>query len=641
MSDTPLWRKIVILVLIVLGVIYALPNLYGDDTAIQISAKGTATLDTAVQAKVRSLLTHHNISIIGVSHAGDNLLFRLPPSKQALAQELVQADLGSQYVVALNLAPKTPDWLRALGAVPMKLGLDLRGGIHFLMQVNTNAMLKQRLEGDIHTITNELREKMLRYSAIIPDGETGITLQFRDAPTRNQAYDLLSNQPSFYQSYTFSKSQTGSIYRLKATLIPAAVTKDKVYAVQQNLNTLRQRINQLGVSEPVISQQGEDQISVDLPGIQDTARAKEMIGKVATLRIQFVDQKHDPIEAAKTGIIPFGDTLYPVPAGMYQYQGQPSAYVLLKNQIILTGKSITSAEAGLDPQKGEPSVNVTVAGSDVSFFNEITAKNYLKLMATVYVETVPVKTLVNGQVKTTYKQNTKIISIATQASPTGLPSRFQISGAMSMAEAQNLAFLLRSGAYVAPLSFVQEQVVGPSLGARNIEMGVLSCEIGMLLVIVFMAFYYRVFGLIADVALILNVIFVVAIQSVLGFTMTLPGIAALVLTVGMAVDANVLIDERIREELRLGMSPLAAIRAGYDRAFTTIVDANVTTLIVAVVLFCLGTGPVKGFAVTLTIGILTSMVTAIFFTRSFVDMVYGRKQHLKSISIGIKVEAKH
>lgn len=623
MNRYPVWRYILILVLVVLGVIYALPNLYGDDAAVQISMKGGAVLPTNLVPEIEQTLTQQKIAYQSVEQEPNSYLVRLSHADdQSKAQDVLQAKLGDTYSVALNLAPRTPQWLQDIGAEPMKLGLDLRGGIHFLYQVDVKNMLKERIKSDMHSIGDQLRDAMIRYIGISPLDNNGILLRFNNENARDQAADDVRKN---FPNYTLVPRQQGGTYLLELKMLPAAIQKLKEYAVTQNITILNRRVNALGVSEPVITQQGADQIAIDLPGIQDTARAKEQIGAVATIRLQLQDTEHDAATAARTGVVPFGDTLY-------RYEGMP---VLLKNQVILAGSSITSATAGVG-QDGRPNVNITVGGDGVSYFNKMTADNVGKPLAVVYTQTQYDKKLVDGKVVMTPRQIDKVINIATINSALG--RNFQIMGLESLAYAQDLALQLQSGAYAAPIVAVAENVVGPSMGAENIAMGIKACELGSLFVFVFMIIYYRVFGFVADIALILNVVFVVAIQSVLGFTMTLPGIAALVLTVGMAVDANVLINERIREELRLGMSPQAAIAAGYGRAFTTIVDANVTTLIVAAVLFALGTGAVQGFAVTLTIGLLTSMVTAIFFTRALVNLLYGRKQHLQQLSIGIKVK---
>lgn len=624
MNHYSIWRYILIVILVSLGVLYALPNLYGDDPAVQVSIKGGEPLPSTLLSSIETVLQQQHIPFKSVVVDGSDYLIRLiNPETQAKAQDVIQATLGDSYIVALNLAPRTPAWLQALGAQSMKLGLDLRGGIHFLYQVDVENMQKERVKNDMRAMGDQLRNSSIRYMAILPTNNgTALSLHFTDQSSRDQALSLIQKN---FSDYTATSNQFGSYYLLNLVMMPDALQKLKEYAVSQNITILNRRINALGVSEPVIAQQGADQISIDLPGIQDTARAKEQIGAVATVRFQLVDTDHDASTVAQTGLVPFGDTLY-------HFNGNP---VLLKNQIVLNGSSITSATSAFD-QNGRPAVSITVGGDGVDYFNQVTGNNIGKPMATIYLQTEIQKKLVNGEIQLESHQVEKIINIATIQGALGRD--FQIMGLDSTGYARDLALQLQSGAYAAPLVAVEEQVVGPSMGQQNIAMGVKACEIGSLFVFLFMLFYYRVFGLVADLALTLNVVFVVAIQSLLGFTMTLPGIAALVLTVGMAVDANVLINERIREELRLGMSPQAAIAAGYDRAFTTIIDANVTTLIVASVLFSLGTGPVQGFAVTLTIGLLTSMLTSIFFTRSIINLIYGRKHHLKTLSIGMRVK---
>ncbi len=631
MNQYPLWRYLLIVVLITVGVIYAAPNLYGTDPAIQVQPKSGKPVSLQTVTTIKQALASQSLSYLSIKQRPDGLLIRFKNNEDQLtAQGVIQAALNNQYTVALNLAPLTPHWLRTLGAEPMKLGLDLRGGIHFLYQVDVKAMLKERLNGDIHAMGERLRQADIRYAHIAlltPDlrqqRQGGVAIAFRTQETRDKAYQLLSRQNEFSE-YQWTDSQSGGRYFVKAIFLQQAAIALEQQAMSQNLMILRNRVNELGVSEPVIQQQGKHQISVDLPGIQDTARAKEIIGKVATLRFQLVDTEHDAESAANTGDIPFGDTLY-------RFQGRP---ILVKNDIVLHGKSIMHAST-IVGDDGRPAVSIRAGGAEISRFNRITGENVGKPMATVYIETRPVQQLVNDKVVMTQRQFPKIINIANINSALG--NSFQIVGLESNYAAQNLALLLRSGAYTAPVTAVSERTIGPSLGKENISAGTLACEVGLLLVAIFMLVYYRLFGLVANIALMLNVVFIVAIMSMIGATLTLPGIAAIVLTVGMAVDANVLINERIREELRLGVSPQAAIFAGYERAFVTIVDANVTTLIVAVILFALGTGSVQGFAVTLIIGLLTSMVTAIFFTRAAINLIYG-KRRVMQLSIGIKIK---
>lgn len=622
MNRYSLWRYLFLVVIIIFGAIYAAPNLYGEDPAIQITPKSAIVIPQSVTEEITASLNAQKLPFISVVRQvkSNSVEIRFHNTEDQLkAQGVVEATLGNKYTVVLNLAPRTPAWLQNLGAKPMRLGLDLRGGVHFLLNVDTKAMLKERENSDVHAIGKQLRDKDIRYAGIVASGAQGITIRFRDEQSQQQALTLINKN---YPEYEFRATKTG--FNLQGKMLPDEIAKMQLLAVQQNITTMRNRVNDLGVAEPVILQQGKSHISIDLPGIQDMARAKNMIGKVATIRLQLVDTENSPATAASTGVVPFGTTLY-------RFEGRP---VLLKNQVILHGTSILNAST-ITGEDGRPAVSIRAGGSGVSLFNKMTSDNIGKPLATVYVETKAIKKIVNGKVVTSHKQVAKVINIATIQSALG--NSFQVTGLDSMLYAKRLALLLRSGAYSAPVSFVQERLVGPSLGKENIRMGVLSCEVGALLVFIFMMIYYRIFGIVADLALILNLILLVAIMSVLGFTLTLPGIAGVVLTLGMAVDANVLINERIREELRLGMSNQAAIHAGYGRAFSTIVDANVTTLIVAVVLFALGTGAVQGFAVTLTIGLLISMFTSIFFTRALINLIYGRRQ-VDHLSIGIKIK---
>lgn len=629
MNQYPLWRYVLIAVLIFIGIIFAAPNLYGTDPALQIQPKSGQAVSADVIAEIKNSLAQQSIPDIGIEQQSTGLLIRFKDTEDQLkAQGYVQALVGDADTVALNLAPRTPHWLSMFGAQPMKLGLDLRGGIHFLYRVDTDAMLKERFNSDMRTISETLQKANVRYAHIALQAPNqhnqngGITIAFRSSADRDQGLSLLREKNND-ADYQFSSSQTNDRYFVNAMFLQQAAIALEEQAVTQNLTTMRNRVNELGVSEPVIQQQGKDQISVDLPGIQDTARAKEIIGKTATLRFQMVDTQNDPTAAATSGIVPFGDV-------MYEFNGHP---YLLKSDVVLHGKSILNAST-ITGDDGRPAVSIRAGGGEISRFNQVTAENIGKPMATVYVETKAVQQIVDGKVVTSQQQFPKIINVATINSALG--GTFQITGLESDYSAKNLALLLRSGAYSAPITPISERTIGPSLGKENIRTGTLACEMGLLFVAVFMLFYYGLFGLVADCALVLNVIFIVAIMSILGATLTLPGIAAIVLTVGMAVDANVLIYERIREELRNGVSPHASIYAGYERAFVTIVDANVTTLIVAIILFALGSGSVQGFAIILIIGLLTSMVTAIFFTRAIINLIYGKKR-IEKLSIGIKI----
>lgn len=620
MNRYPLWKYLLMGLLFVLGLIYALPNLYGEQPAVQISPKEQASVSQATVNQVEQVLQTLNIPYQSAAIEDGNLLVRFTSTDTQLqANDAIKKVLGDGYSVALNLAPETPKWLQAIGAQPMKLGLDLRGGVHFLLDVDVDAVVKARKQADMRSMSAQLRDSNIRYAGAELKAPNSIVLTFRSAEDRSQAQSALASN---YPDYVFNAVDKDKQWQLMASITQSALTNIDNYAVDQNIQILTNRVNELGVSEAAVQRQGRNQISVDLPGVQDTARAKNIIGQTATLRFQLVDTEHDAASAV-AGNVPMGSTLY-------TYEGHP---LLLKNSVILRGDSITYATATIG-EDGRPSVNVRLGGGAVGLFQRETAANIGKLLAVVYVETQLQTQKVNGQDIMTRKQTERVISVATIQSALG--NNFSITGLDSMRYAQNLALLLRSGAMAAPVSIIQERTIGPSLGQANIDMGVRSVIIGSLLVFIFMAFYYRVFGLVADMALTLNIIFIIAILSILGAVLTLPGIAGIVLTVGMAVDANVLINERIREELRAGMSPQASIYAGYERAFSTIVDANVTTLIVAIVLFALGSSSVKGFAVTLTVGLLTSMVTSIFFTRGVINLIYGRRT-VKKLSIGIHV----
>lgn len=618
----PLWKYLLLTVLILFGLVYAAPNIFGEDPAVQVSVKSTSNVTGNVNVldQVKQALAAQHISYLTARDEQGKTLVRLASTDvQLKARDTLKTALGDDYNVALNLASRTPGWLQALGAQPMKLGLDLRGGVHFLLDVDVQSVIKARQDGDINALSSTLRDKQIRYTDLSRQQDQ-LVIQFRDTDNLDKAMDVL---PGAFPDYQFATSKTGNA--ITATLTPAAVVNIGNYAVEQNMSILANRVNELGVSEAIVQRQGQTQISVDLPGVQDTARAKELIGKTDTLRFHLVDTEGD-VQAAAAGNVPLGSRLY-------QYESSP---ILLKNQAVLTGSSITYATATIG-ENGRPAVSIRLGGGGESLFSRVTAENIGKPLAVVYVETIPRTQVVNGQTITTQQQVERIINVATIKSALG--NSFEITGLDSPQYAQNLALLLRSGALVAPVNLVQERTVGPSLGAANIEKGMLSMLVGGLAVMIFMMCYYRVFGVVANMALLLNVVFIIAVLSMLGATLTLPGIAGIVLNVGMAVDANVLIYERIREELRLGMSPQASIHAGYERAFATIVDANVTTLIVSLILFALGGGVVKGFAITLTIGILTSMITAIFFTRAIVNKIYGGR-NVKSLSIGIRVAPK-
>jgi preprotein translocase subunit SecD len=613
----PLWKYLLILAVAALGFIYAAPNLYPPDDAVQISGSSSGmVIDEKVLNKVEQALNEAGIEYFGAVQDGTAAQLRFYDGEAQLHGKSVIADaLGNDYVVALNQAPTTPDWLVAMGGAPMKLGLDLRGGVHFLLEVDTDSAITKRQETSADEMKDKLRDERIRYSSVEVE-DTAIIATFRDTELRNSAISALRSD---YPQMLFSKDipSDDADVMFKATLSEAAVREIEQYALGQNLTTLRKRVNELGVSEPIVQSQGRNRIIVQLPGVQDTAEAKRVIGKTANLEFR-LEAEPDALMAAKE---------------TFDYQGRPAQ---LERKIILTGDHVANATTTLDPDTNSPQVNITLDSLGGTKMNHATRSNVGRRMAVLFIE---YKTRMNTETNAQGEQvevpeqytESKVISLATIQSALGV--QFRITGLNAPGEASELALMLRSGALAAPMYFVEERTIGPSLGAENIELGVQSVQWGMALVLLFMIIYYRVFGIFANIALSVNVLLLVAVMSLLGATLTLPGIAGIVLTVGMAVDANVLIFARIREELKAGSSPHAAISAGYDRAFTTILDANLTTLIVAVILYAIGSGPVKGFAVTLSIGILTSMFTAIMGTRALVNLVYGRRKNLKKLWI--------
>ena len=613
----PLWKYILIIVVIGAAFLYAAPNLYPEYPAVQVKRLDNNPLERQTLTQIQSALRANNIIYSNVELQQDALLLRFNTTDvQLKAKDVIQQTLGKNYLVALNLASSTPNWLASIGGSPMKLGLDLRGGVHFLLQVDVNSVVQQRMEGDLRTIGQALREARIRYSGIRRTLENHILLQFNDAQVMDEAFSLVNQR---YQEFQWEKN-TDQGFVLQGIIKPMVLFQVKQETLEQAMNTLRNRVNELGVSEAIVQQQGESRVSVDLPGIQDTAQAKNILGKTATLEFRMVDTEHDPFLAKETGA--------PMDSKLFTHHEQP---ILLKNQIILRGASIVSATSGFD-EDGSPNVQVRLSGAGESLFTKTTAENVGKPMAVVYVEVLSIPSMENGKQVIRYQTERRIISVATIRSALG--NNFQITGLGSANESRNLALLLRAGALPAPVTIIEERQVGPSLGQQNIHMGLMSIIVGMGLVVFFMALYYGWMGVIADLALAMNLVLIVAILSLLGATLTLPGIAGIVLTVGMAVDANVLIFERIREEIRRGMGIQGSIHAGYERAFITILDANLTTLIVMMILFSMGSGMVKGIAITVTIGLITSMFTAITGTRAIVNLIYGGRP-VKRISIGI------
>lgn len=611
MNKYPLWKNILIVLVVAICAIYALPNLYGEDPALQITPARAGQLDSAVQDTLSAALSQANLAVKDIEMGPRQLLIRFPDTETQLkAVDYVKAALGKDYVTALNLAPATPAWLEKLNALPMYLGLDLRGGVHFLMEVDMDAAVKGAIQRYSDEVRKMLRDDRIRY-AMIRAEDKGVRIQFRNEEDRASALALIRKQ---LPDLVIEELDDGERSGLLAGPGEREIREIRTFALQQNILTLRNRVNELGVAEPVIQQQGAERIVVQLPGVQDTAQAKRILGATATLEYRAVDVEHD-VQQALAGQVPAGSSLYK------ERNGNP---VLLKKSIIATGNQIINAAAGFDSQSGSPNVTVMLDAKGARSMLDFTKESVGKPMAVVFIENKTETRIVDGKpVKTSVKVE-EVVSVATIRDV--FSKRFQTTGLDSPEEAHELALVLRSGALAAPIEIVEERTIGPSLGKDNIAQGFRSVIIGFCAVLIFMAFYYRVFGLVADLALTINLVLMVAILSMLQATLTLPGIAGIVLTVGMAVDANVLIFERIREELRNGNSPQASIQAGYEKAFSTIADANITTLIAAIVLLSYGTGPIKGFAVTLSIGIMTSMFTAIMGTRAVINLIYGGRR---------------
>jgi len=604
----PLWKNLLILLVFIIGIIYSLPNLYGDDPSVQVSSTQAITLGQEQANRIESEIKTAGVAIKAFEFNDGRILARFNNTDDQLkVADLLRDTLGSNYTVALNLAPTTPRWLRALGANAMYLGLDLRGGVHFLLEVDMDAAVKQAEERYTEDLRLALRSEKIRYQSVSKDnGFIKITLKSADDKSA-----LLTLLDKDFRTLDITEPEAQDQVWLKVS--EKEVREIKKFAVAQNMTTLRNRVNELGVAEPVIQQQGENRIMVQLPGVQDTTRAKEILGTTATLEYRMVDVEHD-VQQAVAGHVPVSSRLY------YERNGNP---ILLDRRVIVTGDQIVDASSGQD-QDGRPSVNISLNGVGAAKMAKTTQVSVGKPMAVVFIEYKVDTKIVDGQ-KVRHKEKVeKVINVATIQGV--FSKRFQTTGLDSPQEARNLSLLLRAGALAAPVDIVEERTVGPSLGQDNINKGMLSFVVGFALVVLFMAVYYKLFGMIANLALAFNVVIVVAILSMLQATLTLPGIAGIILTVGMSVDANVLIFERIKEELRNGHTPQSAIFVGYDKAFATILDSHFTNLVVAVVLFAYGTGSVKGFAVTLIIGILSSMFTAITGTRMVINWIYGNRR---------------
>ena len=596
---------------LMIAALYALPNLYPSDPSVQISST-REELGAKEQKQVEQILELKEQSYKEMELQDDALLIRFDnPEDQLRGVDILREALSDRYSVALNLAPATPDWLAAFGADPMNLGLDLRGGVHFLLEVDLDDSISKAYDRHASDIRRLLRDERIRYRKVEVLSEE-LRAYGRDVPMVERMEELLDEE--YFNDFDFV-TEDGATPFVSMTMKPAARSTIRRNAISQNLITLRKRVNELGVAEPVIQQQGRTRIAVQLPGVQDTARAKEILGATATLEFRLVNEQADPLLADETGEVPATDELY------YQRDNTP---VLLRRQVMLTGEHIIDASSGFD-ERGQPAVHITLDGEGARQFSKVTGENIKRLMGVVFIEQRSDILMIEGEPKTVTREVREVINVARIQDQ--LSKRFQITGLDSPRESRNLALLLRAGSLATPMHIVEERTVGPSLGKQNIKLGALSVLIGFLLVIVFMMIYYRLFGVVANLALMANLMLIIAVMSMIpGATLTLPGIAGIVLTVGMAVDANVLIFERIREEINSGNSPQASIQAGYSKALSTIADANITTLIAAIVLFAFGTGPIKGFAVTLSIGIVASMFTAVMGTRAVVNLVYGRRK---------------
>ena len=609
MNRYPLWKYLLIAAAVVIGFLYTLPNFYGEVPAVQVSPlRSNLKADAALMAKIEEALKKASLEPTGMAMDANSVKTRFAGTEDQLkAKDALQTALGDDYVVALNLLSRSPQWLTSIGALPMYLGLDLRGGVHFLMQVDMKAALSKKLDAYTNDIRGMLREQRLQYSGLAREGQS-ISVRFRESALREKALARISKDMPDLELKT---SEEGGEFRINGSLRIEAQRKTQEFALQQNITTLRNRVNELGVAEPIIQQQGADRVVVQLPGVQDTAKAKDILGRTATLEVRMVEEeKMDPgtLQQAKAGQLPFGTELY------YERNGQP---VLVKKQVVLTGERINDAQPGFDGQSGEPAVHINLDGTGARIFQQVTRESIGKRMAILLFE----------------RGKGEVVTAPVIRSEIG-GGRVQISGRMTTQEAKDVSLLLRAGALAAPMEIIEERTIGPSLGAENIQTGFHSMWLGFGAIAVFMVLYYMLMGAISVVALGANLLFLIALLSMLQATLTLPGIAAIALALGMAIDANVLINERIREELRNGMTPQAALHSGYERAWATILDSNVTTLIAGIALFAFGSGPVRGFAVVHCLGILTSMFSAVMFSRGIVNLYYGGRRKLDRISIG-------
>ena len=609
MNRYPLWKNIFIAILILIGLVYTIPNFFGESPAVQITpAKSTTKLDAALLGQVETLFQRQNIAYEGVYLDARGVKARFANTDtQIKAKDVLQANLGKDYTVALNLLSRSPDWLRSVGAKPMYLGLDLRGGVHFLLQVDMKAALSKAAERFVGDFRIALRKERISYVGVSREGET-VQINFNDEAELIKAKTILAKE---YPNLTLTESSNGTERTLKASLNLVEQKRIQDFAIKQNIQTLHNRINELGVAEPIIQQQGADRVVVQLPGVQDTAKAKDILGRTATLEIRLVDEEKNDmatLEKAEKGQAPLGDEAF---------KDRDGRTILVKKNVALTGDYITDAGPGIDSQSGRNTVNVTLDARGARIFQQVTRENVGKRLAILLIE----------------KGSTEVITAPTINEEIG-GGRVQISGMANTQEATDISLLLRAGALAAPMDIIEERTVGPSMGQDNINRGIHSTLWGFAAIAAMMMVYYMAFGAVSVAALAINLLLLVAILSMLQATLTLPGLAAIALALGMAIDANVLINERVREELRNGNTPQASIHAGYDRAWDTILDSNVTTLIAGLALFMFGTGPIKGFAVVHVLGILTSMFSAVLVSRAMVNFIYGYRRKLSQLSIG-------
>jgi len=611
MNRYPIWKYAILVIALLLGTVFTLPNFFGEAPAVQVSSgKATVKVDNTTLQRVEEALKTAGLNPQTLALDGASIRARFDTTdnqikaKDAIEKALIPDASNPSFVVALNLVTRSPAWLTSMGAAPMYLGLDLRGGVHFMLQVDMQAALTQRVEALVGDLRTTFREKDLRHGGMSRSGQT-IEMRLRDAKQLQAAQDLIAAQ---FADLQVNSVADGNEFRLTATIKPEAARLVQAQALKQNITTLHNRINELGVAEPVIQQQGLDRIVVQLPGVQDTAKAKDILGRTATLEVRMVDESTEARAAEQGGMVPFGAERY------LERDGRP---LIVKKQVVLTGDNLTDAQPGFDSQTQEPVVNLTLDGKGARIFKDVTRDNVGKRMAIILFE----------------KGKGEVVTAPVIRAEIG-GGRVQISGRMTTAEANDTALLLRAGSLAAPMEIIEERTIGPSLGAENIAKGFNSVTWGFVVIVAFMAIYYAMFGVFSGIALGVNLLLLVAVLSLLQATLTLPGMAAMALALGMAIDSNVLINERVREELRNGASPQAAIHAGYDRAWSTILDSNITTLIAGVALLAFGSGPVRGFAVVHCIGILTSMFSAVLFSRGLVNLWYGGKKKLKTVSIG-------